>query len=91
MTYNIIEEVEHQPGKVVTVKKQVWDSSKQEFVTKRFIRYYRNTQSEIDQDCTTLTKAYGLPQYQGMWWVEHSRRYVWLAESAATFWTLKNT
>lgn len=90
MTYNIIEEIDYNPKHVVNVKKQLWDNAKGEFVTKHFLRYHRDSQTQIDRDCTMLTKAYGPPQYQGMWWVEHRQRFIWLAESAATFWSLKN-
>ena len=91
MSYNIIETVEYDPSKVIKVKKQIWDVATQTFVPRIYIRYYRSTQTQFDQDAELLEKAYGAPSQHGMWWTDRLQRYVWLAESAETFWTLKNT
>lgn len=91
--YNIIDTVDWTEPTSITVKKQIWNPKKQCFEPRVFTRWRRNTKSELDKDIEFLTKNYGEPSTQGMWWADdrgsRGQIYLWIADSAATFWALK--
>lgn len=90
--YNIIDEVDWVEPKSITVKKQIWNPEKQQFEPRTFTRWKRASQSELEKDIKFLTTNYGEPSTQGMWWADDRGRgqnYLWVADSAATFWALK--
>lgn len=92
MTYNIIDVVDWTEPPTITVKKQIWNKEKQQFEPRVFTRWKRRSQSELDKDIKFLTENYGDPSTQGMWWTDERGRgqhYLWIADSAATFWALK--
>lgn len=90
--YNIVDTVDWTEPANITVKKQIWNPKTQCFEPRVFTRWKRNTTSELDKDIKFLTKNYGEPSTQGMWWSDRRspvENYLWVADSAATFWALK--
>lgn len=90
-TYNILDEVNWEEPKSITVKKQIWNPEKQQFEPRVFIRWRRQSTTELEQDIKFLTKHYGEPSRQGIWWPDDrgQQKYLWVSEAAATFWLLK--
>lgn len=71
------------------VRKRIWDQEQQQFLEVRFTRVFINVRSELERAIDQHREEHGAPQYQGAWW--HDDRSIWLRESLATFWLLKNS
>jgi hypothetical protein len=80
---------EVQPSRTMRVRKQIWNDEKQEFQPMTFIRFfYVDSREKLHKAREYHHEQYGAPSYLGAWWADdHS---VWLRESLATFWMLKN-
>jgi hypothetical protein len=47
----------------------------------------------LERDTKWMKEQFGEPAYQGAWWVSNDNgrtAELWMADSLATFWTLKN-
>lgn len=78
------------PKRVFEVKKQIWDSGKNEFVHRTFYRVECRTGIEYSDTQKWLEEQYGPPKLQGLWWTTSNNRHIWMSESLITFWLLKN-
>jgi hypothetical protein len=80
---------EFQPSRTMRVRKQIWNDEKQEFQPMTFIRFfYVDLGEKLHKAREYHREQYGAPSYLGAWWTDdHS---IWLRESLATFWMLKN-
>ena len=89
--FNILETVEWTPPQTITVKKQIWNDQTQKFEPRVFTRWDRGDM--LKQDIEFLQNSYGPASQQGMWWIDdrgtRSQRFLWISDSAATFWALK--
>lgn len=78
---------EFKPARSMRVRKQIWDAELNKFVPVTFVRFYLRGDSR-DRAREYHFETYGEAQYLGAWWWDDSS--IWLRESLATFWTLKN-
>lgn len=76
-------------GRAFVVNKKIWNADTQEFEPRVFIRV-QCTASELRHQCEWMTKQFGEPKYQGSWWCQELTNNLWMADSLATFWYLKN-
>lgn len=70
------------------VRKQIWHAQDQQFQEVCFVRVYIASRQDLEDACDQLRHDHGPPRYQGAWW--HDDRSIWLRESLATWWLLKN-
>jgi hypothetical protein len=76
-------------GRAHVVNKKIWDKHTQEFEPRVFIRVNCNS-AELQREKQWMTEQFGPPKYQGQWWTIEITNDLWMADSLATFWYLKN-
>jgi len=70
------------------VRKRIWDEEDQMFREVRFVRVFISNRTDRERVVQEYQRDHGEPQYQGTWW--HDDHSIWLHESLATWWFLKN-
>lgn len=70
------------------VTKMIWDESEQRFAPVVFIRIFFDSKTQLEDAIEYHKTTYGESEYQGSWWQDNTS--IWLRESLATFWLLKN-
>lgn len=86
----VIEWVEAEPNeRAVIVNKKIWNDQTREFETRVFMRV-RVSSTELREQAKWMTEQFGPPRYQGAWWTTELTNDMWMSDSLATFWYLKN-
>lgn len=76
-------------GRATIVNKKIWNKKTQEFEPRVFIRVHC-TRDELYRETQWMQEQFGPPEYQGKWWTTELTNDMWMADSLATFWYLKN-
>lgn len=76
-------------GRATIINKKLWNPATQQFEPKVFVRV-NCSKSELQRESEWMTQQFGPPMYQGQWWVNDLTNDMWMADSLATFWYLKN-
>ncbi len=76
-------------GRATVVNKKIWNDKTQEFEPRVFIRVFC-TPAELRRESEWMQQQFGPPEYQGKWWVTELTNDMWMSDSLATFWYLKN-
>lgn len=75
-------------SRTLQVRKRIWDPADQAFREVRFVRVFIDNRTDHERAIQEHRRDHGEPCYQGAWW--HDDRSIWLRESLATWWLLKN-
>jgi hypothetical protein len=76
-------------GRATVVNKKIWNDATQQFESRVFIRIHC-TSAELRTQKEWMTTQFGEARYQGSWWYQELTNDLWMADSLATFWYLKN-
>jgi hypothetical protein len=76
-------------GRATVINKKIWDPTTQEFEPRVFVRVHC-TSAELRNESQWMTDQFGPSEYQGKWWFNDLTNDMWMADSLATFWYLKN-
>jgi len=76
-------------GRAYIVNKKIWNDDTQQFEPRVFIRIHC-TSAELRTQKEWMTAQFGEARYQGSWWYQELTNDLWMADSLATFWYLKN-